>query len=280
MLIRHGKKVKNEVTIKPLGGWSKEDVSELWSYRELFWTFVMRDLKARYAQTIMGFGWALFQPLVQIITFTVIFGRVAKLPTDGVPYPLFVAAAILPWQYMSTVMGAAGLSLVNQQGMLGKIYFPRLLFPSTPILTGLVDFLISLFLLLALMIYFSTAPSITILFLPLFLAFMVILPFGIGLWLAALAIRYRDVRFAMGFVIRMLMYSAPVIYAASVVPDEYKAAYFWNPFAAVVEGFRASVLGLPIDLLVLAPGLGIALLILVSGAWYFRRMEHVFVDVI
>ena len=202
------------VTVTPITRWSKSDLLELWNYRDLFYFLVWRDIKVLYAQTVMGLGWAIMQPLVQIVIFTLIFGKVAKVPTEGIPYFLFSTLAIVPWTYMSTAMTMSGGSLVKDQSMLGKIYFPRIIYPLTPVLARLVDFFISLIIVAAAMIYYQVELTAQMLFVPLFVVFMVIVPLGIGFWLSALAIRYRDVKFAMPFAIRMLMFSAPIVYSA------------------------------------------------------------------
>jgi len=272
---------KDSITlITPPGGWVPVDFKELKSYRDLFYFLVMRDIKVLYAQTIMGFAWAVLNPLIQIIIFSIIFGKVARLPTDGIPYVLFSTVAIIPWTYMSEAMSASSQSLVGGQGMLGKVYFPRIIFPLTPVLAKLVDFSISLLLLTGVLIYYKVMPTWNLLYLPLLVLLMMSVPAGIGLWLSALAIRFRDVKFAMPFVIRMLIYSAPILYAASSVPEQYRLIYSLNPIVAVIEGYRAAILGLPMPWEYIFPGAVVAVILVFSGAMYFRRMEHVFADVI
>lgn len=266
--------------IKQPTGWELIDFKELLHYRDLFYFLVWRDIKVLYAQTILGFTWAIFNPLVQIVVFGVIFGKVAKLPTDGIPYVLFSTVAIIPWTYMSEALNHASQSLVGSQSMLGKVYFPRVIYPLTPVLAKLVDFSISLTLLVAVMIYYGVAPTWNLLLLPLFIILMMCIPAGLGMWLSALAIRFRDVKFAMAFVIRMLIYSAPILYTASTIPHQYRLIYSFNPFVAVIEGFRACLLGTPIVWQFIIPGAVTSILLLVSGAMYFKRMERVFVDVI
>jgi lipopolysaccharide transport system permease protein len=266
--------------IEPANGWEFPDFKELRAYQDLFYFLVWRDIKVLYAQTVLGFAWAILNPLIQIIIFSIIFGKVAKIPTDGIPYVLFSTVAIIPWTYMAESMNLSSQSLVSGQSMLGKVYFPRLVYPVTPILAKLVDFAISLLLLIAVMIYYSIAPTWNLLYLPLMVVLMMMVPAGIGLWLSALAIRYRDVKFAMPFVIRMLIYSAPILYTASSIPTEYRFLYSLNPIVAVVEGYRACLLGLPMPWEFIVPGAAVAVVLLVFGAIYFRRMERVFVDVI
>ncbi len=266
--------------IKSSTGWELIDFKELLDYRDLFYFLIWRDIKVLYAQTILGFSWALLNPLVQIAIFGIIFGKVANLQTDGIPYVLFSTVAIIPWTYMSEATNQSSQSLVSDQGMLGKVYFPRVIYPLTPVLAKLVDFSISLILLLAVMIYYGVAPTWNLLLLPIFVILMMCIPAGIGLWLSALAIRFRDVKFAMSFVIRMLIYTAPILYTASSIPDQYRLIYSLNPIVAVIEGFRACLLGTPIEWQFIVPGAVTSILLLASGAMYFRRMERVFVDVI
>ena len=272
---------KEQVSIiRPSRGWELINLRELLEYRDLFYFLVWKDIKAMYAQTILGFGWAILQPLIQILIFTIIFGKVAKIPTDGIPYFLFATVAIIPWTYMSTSMSLSGLSLITGQNMLGKVYFPRLIYPVTPVLTKLVDFGISLLIIVAVMVYYQVAPTMQLLYLPLFILMMMCVPMMAGLWLSSLSIRFRDVRFAMQFVIRMLMYSAPIVYTASSIPETYRFFYSLNPIVGVIEGFRASLLGLPMPWEYIVPGLVVCIIGMVGGALYFKRMERVIVDVI
>lgn len=261
-------------------GWSLFDFNELKDYRDLFYFLIWRDIKALYAQTILGFSWAILNPLIQIVIFSVIFGKVAKVPTDGIPYVLFSAVAIIPWTYMSDAMVKSSASLVTGQAMLGKIYFPRLLFPITPVLAKLVDFSISLILLFAIILFYKVPLSWNLLYLPVFILLMILIPAAIGLWLSALAIRYRDVKFAMPFVLRMLIYTAPILYSASTIPDNYRLIYSLNPLVGVIEGFRSCLLGTPMQIEYIIPGVIVAIVMLITGALYFKKMESIFVDVI
>ena len=266
--------------IESTGGWQLPDLKELRAYRDLFYFMVWRDIKVLYAQTILGFSWSILNPLVQIVIFSVIFGRVAKIPTDGIPYVLFSTVAVIPWTYMAEAMNGSSQSLVAGQSMLGKVYFPRIIYPLTPILAKLVDFGISIVLLTCVMLYYRVAPTWNLLYLPLLIVLMMAIPAGIGLWLSALAIRYRDVKFAMPFVIRMLIYSAPILYTASSIPEKFRIIYSLNPIVAVIEGYRACLLGTPVPWQHVVPGTITAMVVLLFGALYFRRMEKVFVDVI
>ena len=266
--------------ITPPKGWMPIDLKELKSYRDLFYFLVWRDIKVLYAQTVMGVAWAVLNPLIQIIIFSIIFGKVANISTDGIPYVLFSTVAIIPWTYMSESMNASSQSLVTGQSMLGKIYFPRVIFPLTSILAKLVDFSISLILLVAVLAYYQISPTWNLIYLPFLILLMMAIPAGMGLWLSSLAIRFRDVKFAMPFVIKMLIYSAPILYTASEIPEKYRLIYSLNPIVAVIEGYRACLLGLPMPWEYIIPGTVTAIILLIFGLYYFRKMEQIFVDVI
>lgn len=266
--------------IKPANGWQWINFKELFEYRDLAYYLVWRDITVMYAQTILGFSWAIIQPLLQIIIFSVIFGKVAKVPTGDVPYVLFSTVAIIPWTYISTALTQSSQSLVSKQNMLGKVYFPRLIFPLTPILSTLVNFSISILLLVTVMIYYKVAPTWNLLLFPLFVVLMMSIPAGLGMWLSALAIRYRDVKHAMQYIIQLLMYTAPIVYSAVTIPDTYRFIYSLNPIVGVIEGFRACLLGTDIPWIFIVPGMFSAVLLVMSGALYFKRMERVFADVI
>lgn len=266
--------------IKPKTGWQFINFRELKEYRDLFYFLVWRDVKVMYAQTILGLSWAVLQPLVQIIIFTIVFGKVAKVSTDGTPYMLFSTVAIIPWNFMSQAMTQSSQSLVTGQNMLGKIYFPRLIYPLTPVIARLIDFTISMVLILLVMVYYRVPPSWSILFFPLFVAFMMVIAAGVGMWLSAMAIRFRDVKHAMPFIVRMLIYTAPIVYSASSIPEAYRFLYSLNPIVGVIEGFRACLLGLPMPWQFIWPGMLTAVVLFVTGALYFNKMERVFVDVI
>ncbi|MCP5005000.1 MAG: ABC transporter permease [Planctomycetes bacterium] len=271
----------NAVTIiKPRSGWQLMDFKEMLEYRDLFFFLVWRDIKVLYAQTILGFSWAILTPLIQIVIFSIIFGKIAKLTTEGIPYILFSSVAVIPWTYMSDAMGTSSQSLVTGQGMLGKIYFPRLIYPLTSVLSKLVNFGISLIIILCLLFYYRITPTLNLMLLPIFVILMIIVPAGVGMWLSSLSIRFRDVRFAMSFIIRMLMYSAPIVYSAETIPEKYRMVYSLNPIVGVVEGYRACLLGTPMQWQYIWPGMIMTFFIFISGALYFKRMEHIVVDVI
>ena len=266
--------------IKPRSGWQIIDFKELREYRDLFFFMVWREIKVLYAQTILGFSWAILQPLIQIVIFTVVFGKVAKIPTEGIPYFLFSSVAIIPWTYTSQAMTQSSQSLVTGQSMLGKIYFPRLIFPLTPVFARVIDFAISMLIIVVVMAYYRVLPTWNLLLFPLFFVLMISIPAGIGMWLSALAIRFRDVKFAMPFIVRMLIYTAPIVYSASAIPEKYRVIYSLNPLVGVIEGFRACLLGTTFQWIYILPGIITATIVLFSGAYYFKSMERVFVDVI
>jgi lipopolysaccharide transport system permease protein len=266
--------------IKPRSGWQIIDFKELKEYRDLFFFLVWRDIKVLYAQTVLGLCWAILQPLIQIVIFTIVFGKVAKISTDGIPYILFSTVAIIPWTYMSQAITQSSQSLVLGQNMLGKVYFPRLIFPIMPVLARLIDFGISILLILGVALYYRVLPTWNLLLFPLFVVLMMSIGAGVGMWLSAMAIRFRDVKFAMPFVVRMLIYSAPIVYSASSIPKAYRTIYSLNPIVGVIEGFRSCLLGTPVPWQYIWPGMITAFILLISGAFYFKRMERVFVDVI
>lgn len=266
--------------IKPSTGWELINFKELREYRDLFYFLVWRDIKVIYAQTILGFAWAILNPLAQIIIFSIVFGNVAKVSSDGFPYILFSSVAVIPWTYMAEAMQHSSQSLVTGQALLDKIYFPRLLFPITGVLSKLVDFGISLIILVGLLVYFRVSPTVNLLFLPIFIVYMMCIPAGIGMWLSSLAVRFRDVRFAMQFLIRLLIYTAPIVYSASSIPAQYRMIYSLNPIVGVIEGFRACMLGTAMPWEYILPGMAATAILFVSGAFYFRRMENIFADVI
>lgn len=269
-----------QTVIEPRRGWQLLDLQELGHYRDLFTFLVWRDVRVLYAQTILGFAWAVLQPFFSMIVFTVVFGGLAAMPSDGLPYAVFSFAGLAPWTYFSNALTGAGSSLLGNSAMISKVYFPRVIIPMTPVIAKLVDFAIALVILLGLMAWYRIWPTWQIVWLPLLVLLMVLTAGGMGMLLAALGIQYRDVRFAMGFLTQLLMYAAPVVWPASLIPQVYRPLYGLYPMAGVIEGFRSALLGsvpMPWDLIV--PGLVSASLIFVLGIVYFRRMERVFSDV-
>ena len=269
-----------QTIIEPKSGWQLINWRELREYKDLFYFLVWRDIKVLYKQTVLGFAWAIIRPVFSMIVFSVIFGRLAQVPSDGVPYPIFSFAALVPWTYFSTAMSASTQSLVVNARMLTKIYFPRLIIPMTPVLAKLVDFGIAFLILLAMLGWFRIAPTRSVLFLPFLILLMILTASGIGMWLSAMAIQYRDVRHASQFISQLLMYAAPVVWPASLIPEQYRVLYGLYPMAGVIEGFRSALLGttpMPWDLIV--PGTFSAIVIAVTGILYFRRLERIFADV-
>jgi len=280
-LKRDGQSLGDALTvIQPKSGWQIIDFKELKDYQDLFYFLVWRDIKTLYAQTVLGFSWAILNPLIQIIIFGIIFGKVAKVSTDGIPYILFSSVAIIPWAYISQAMTQSSQSLTQGSNILGKVYFPRLIFPITPVLAKLVDFGISMLIILCVMLYYRVFPTWNLLWFPVFVGMMISIPLGVGLWLSSLAIRFRDIKHAMPFLIQMLMYTAPIVYSASSIPEGYRLLYSLNPIVGVIEGLRACLLGTPIPWLYIWPGILTAALLVISGALYFKRMERFVVDVI
>jgi lipopolysaccharide transport system permease protein len=273
-------KVLEPIVIEPRSGWRMLDFKELKEYRDLFFFLVWRDIKVLYAQTILGFSWAIIQPAVQIVIFTVVFGKVAQIPTEGIPYVLYSTAGIIPWTYISHSITHSSQSLVTGQSMLGKIYFPRLIFPMTAVLAKLVDFFLSMLIIVGVMIYYKVYPTWNTLYFPVFMLYMMSISAAAGLWLSAMAIRFRDVRYVTTYLIQMLMYSAPIVYSASAIPHNYRILYSFNPLVGVIEGYRSCLLGMPLPVHYIIPGMVTTLLLLIGGLIYFKRMERFFVDVI
>jgi lipopolysaccharide transport system permease protein len=269
------------VNIEPSKSWVSLELGELWKYRELLYFLVWRDIKVRYKQTVLGAAWAIIQPLFTMLVFSLFFGRLAKIPSDGIPYPLFTFAALVPWTFFANGLNQSSNSLVASANLLKKVYFPRLASPIATVLAGVVDFVLAFVVLLALMAFYGTTPTIHVLWTPLFLLLALVTSLGVGLWLAALNVKYRDVRYIVPFIIQVWMFSTPIVYPSSLLPGAWRTIYGLNPMVGVVEGFRWALLGSNN-----APGLIIvlssiaALLILVGGAFYFRHMEKSFADIV
>lgn len=270
-----------DLVIEP-GRLKKNYWNDLWRFRELFFFLAWRDILVRYKQTIIGLAWSLIRPFLTMIVFTVIFGRLAKLPSDGVPYPILVYAAMLPWQFFSTSFSEASNSLISNSNMLTKIYFPRLIIPASTVIVNFVDFLISFIILIGLMIWYQFVPSWTILFLPLFLGLAFLTAMGAGLYVAALNVKYRDFRYIVPFVVQFGLYISPVGFSSNIVPEKWRLLYSINPMVGVIDGFRWSILGG--DSRIYLPGLmlsiGLIIFLLIFSIWYFRKMEKSFADII
>jgi homopolymeric O-antigen transport system permease protein len=261
-------------------GWRVIDWGELCQYRDLFRFLIWREVKVRYAQSAIGIGWAIIEPVFSMLVFTIIFGQLAKVNSDGAPYAVFSFAALVPWTYFSNALVDGVNCLVSEANMLRKIYFPRMLMPLSAVVAKLVDFGIAMLVLFGLMGWYHVVPTWNVLLLPLPIILMMVTAAGLGLWLTALAVQYRDVKHAMSFVVRILMYAAPVVYPASLIPERYQLVYALNPMVGVIEGFRAALLGtraMPWNLL--AVGTLSAAIIAVLGTLYFRGRERLFADV-
>ncbi|MCY7273853.1 MAG: ABC transporter permease [Phormidesmis sp. CAN_BIN44] len=256
---------------------------DLWKYRELFYFLAWRDILVRYKQTAIGLAWALIRPFLTMVVFTIVFGNLAKLPAPiGVPYPILVFAAMLPWQFFSGAMSECSNSLISNSNLISKVYFPRLIVPTSAVIVSFVDFMISGMILLGLMAWYNFMPDWRILTLPLFILIAFAAAIGVGLWLAALNVEYRDFRYIVPFIVQFGLYISPVGFSSNVVPDQWRLIYSLNPMVSVIDGFRWAILrgSATIYLPGFALSLGLVFLLFVSGIWYFRRMERTFADVI
>ena len=267
--------------IEPSRGWVALKLSELWDYRELLYFLTWREVKVRYKQTALGAMWAIIQPLFTMLVFSLFFGRLAKVPSDGIPYPLFSLTGLIPWTFFANGLTQSSNSLVSSSNLISKVYFPRLTIPLAAVMSGVVDFAISFILLIGMMAFYRQAPPLRCVYLPLFFLLGFICALGVGLWLSALNVEYRDVRYTVPFLTQFWMFATPIAYPASMLHGIWRTIYGLNPMVGVVEGFRWALLGTNT-----APGPMIAVssfaavLILVGGAFYFRRMEKTFADIV
>src|SRR5947207_13345274 len=285
---RHGTAGETETSvtlpflrIEPSHGWVSLKLHELWEYRELLYFLIWRDVKVRYKQTVLGAAWAIIQPVMTMLVFSVFFGRLAKVPSDGIPYPVFAFAALLPWQLFAFALSESSNSLVGSQNLITKVYFPRLVIPISSVLAGLVDFAIAFAVLLGLMWYYGITPNAAIVFLPLFVVLAITTALAVGLWLSSLNVKYRDVRYTIPFLTQFWMFATLVAYPSSLVPEPWRALLGLNPMAGVVEGFRWALLGkasapgpIPIVSVVAVVAM------LVGGLVYFRKTESTFADIV
>jgi lipopolysaccharide transport system permease protein len=276
--------IKNEprkIIIRPTSGWAALNLRDLWVYRELVYFMTWRDLKVRYKQTLLGAGWAILQPFLTMVVFSIFFGNLAKVPSDGVPYPIFSYTALIPWTLFSKALQDASRSLVNNSHMITKVYFPRMILPLASVLAGIVDFLIAFVVLLGMMIYYHVVPTANIWTVPLFLLLALVTAIGVSLWLSALNVLYRDINYILPFLTQFWMYITPIAYPSSMIPEKWRMVYALNPMTGVVEGFRWALLGSG-----QAPGMMtlvsslVALVLLISGMFYFKRMERLFADMV
>jgi len=269
------------LVIRPTSGWVPLNLGDVWKYRELLYFLTWRDIKVRYKQTILGIAWAVIQPVFMMLIFTLFFGRLAKIPSDGLPYPIFAFTALLPWQMFSRALTDASTSLVVNERLITKVYFPRLLVPTSAVLASLVDFCIAFVLLLGMMLFYGIAPTGAVWTLPLFILLALMSALGIGFWLSALNAQFRDVRYTLPFLTQFWLFATPVVYPASLVPERWRLLYGLNPMTGVVEGFRWALLGKGGGIEpMLAVSVIVILVTFIGGLYYFRRMERTLADVV
>ncbi len=281
MSLKEDKIHLSPMLIRPASGWMTINLAELWEYRELLYFLTWRDIKVRYKQTFLGMAWAVVQPFFMMLIFTVFFGRLAKVSSDGLPYPIFVYTALLPWQLFSRALTDASTSLVVNERLITKVYFPRLLVPASAVLASLVDFGIAFVLLLGMMIFYAIAPTGAVWTLPLFILLALMSALGVGFWLSALNAQFRDVRYTLPFLTQFWFFATPVVYPASLVPERWRLLYGLNPMTGVVEGFRWALLGKGGGIEpMLAVSVIVILVTFIGGLYYFRRMERTLADVV
>ena len=269
------------MTIRPSRGWIALNLRDLWEYRELLYFLTWRDVKVRYKQTVMGAAWAIIQPFFSMVVFSLFFGKLARMPSDGIPYPLFSYAALVPWTFFANGLSQSSNSLVGSANLIKKVYFPRLVVPISSVVSGVVDFVLAFVVLLGMMFYFGAVPTWNVVWLPLLLLLALVTALGVGLWLTAMNVMFRDVRYAIPFLVQAWMFATPIAYPSSLLEEPWRTLYGVNPMAGVVEGFRWALLGTETapGPIVLVSAL-VAVALLVSGAFYFRRMEKTFADVV
>lgn len=267
--------------IDPPSAWPAIGLRELWEYRELLYFLIWRDIKVRYKQTVLGAAWAVIQPLFMMLVFSLFFGKLAGVPSDGIPYPVFTFCGLLPWQLFAYSVTQASNSVVGSQNLITKVYFPRLVVPISAVLGGVVDFAIAFVLLLAMMVYYGIVPAWQIVALPGLVLLAVLAALGVGLWLSALNVQYRDVRYTISFLVQFWLFATPVAYPSSIVPEKWRVLYALNPMVGVVDGFRWALLGKPESpVMPLLISVTVVFLLLIGGLYYFRRMEQEFADIV
>lgn len=271
---------KSVTLIRPTGKFEGLNLQELWTYRDLLFFLVWRDVSVRYKQTALGAAWAIIQPFFTMVVFSIFFGRLAKVPSDGIPYPIFAYVGLLPWIYFSTALGQGANSLVGSANLITKVYFPRLIIPMSTAVAGLIDFAIAFLILIGMMIFYGITPMWTIVLLPAFLLLAILTALAAGLWLSALNVQYRDVRYAVSFLTQFWMFATPVAYPSSLLSEPWRTIYGLNPMVGVIEGFRWALVGTPPPGPLLGVSALVSLIALVGGLFYFRRMEETFADVI
>jgi lipopolysaccharide transport system permease protein len=267
--------------IRPSRGWVSLKLGELWAYHELLYFLVWRDIKVRYKQTVLGAAWAILQPFMTMVVFSLFFGKLGKIPSEGVPYPIFSFAALVPWTFFATGLGQGANSLVGSQNLIKKVYFPRLVIPIASVLSGVVDFALAFLVLLGMMLFYGIVPTLNVLWLPLLLLLALVTSLGVSLWLSALNVQFRDIRYTVPFLTQFWLFATPIAYPSSLLPEPWRTLYGLNPMAGVVEGFRWALLGTasrPGPMILVSTVAAVTLL--VTGAFYFRRMEKTFADVV
>jgi lipopolysaccharide transport system permease protein len=267
--------------IQPSRGWVSLKLRDLWEYRELIYFLTWRDIKVRYKQTVLGAAWAIIQPFFTMVVFSLFFGKLGKIPSDGIPYPIFCYAALVPWTFFANGLSQSSNSLVGSANLIQKVYFPRLVMPISSVISGMVDFVLAFVVLLGMMLYFGVVPTWNVVWLPLLLLLALTTALGVGLWLSALNVEYRDVRYVVPFLTQFWMFASPIAYPSSLLSEPWRTLYGLNPMVGVVEGFRWALLGTqtaPGPLIIVSSLASLA--ILIGGAFYFRRMEKTFADVV
>ena len=267
--------------IRPSRGWISLNLRDLWEYRELLYFLTWRDIKVRYKQTVLGAAWAIIQPFFTMIVFSLFFGRLAKIPSDGIPYPIFSYAALVPWTFFANGLAQSSSSLVASANLITKVYFPRLVIPISAVISGGVDFALAFVVLLGMMLFYGIVPTGAVVWLPLLLLLALVTSLGVGLWLTAMNVQFRDVRYAVPFLVQAWLFASPIAYPSSLLDEPWRTLYGINPMAGVIEGFRWALLGTetaPGPIILVSALMAVGLL--VSGAFYFRRMEKTFADVV
>jgi lipopolysaccharide transport system permease protein len=268
------------VRIRPSRSWVALHVRELWAYRELLYFLTWRDVKVRYKQAALGAAWAIIQPVMTMLIFTLFFGKLAKIPSDGIPYPIFAYAALLPWTFFANAITNSGNSLVGSASLITKVYFPRLIVPAAAVGAGLVDFAIAFVVFIGLFVYYGFALTWQILLFPLLVVLTATLALGVGLWMSALNVKYRDIRYALPFLVQLWMFASPVIYPSSLMPEKWRWVLVINPLTGVIEGYRAALLGRPFMWGALAYSALASIAVLIYAAYFFRHMEREFADIV
>ena len=271
----------NILRIQPLKGWAPVRIRELWEYRELLYFLIWRDIKVRYKQTVLGGLWAIIQPFTTMVVFSLFFGKLGKIPSDNIPYPIFCYAALVPWTFFANGLTQSSDSLIGNANLIRKVYFPRLTIPIAAVLSGIVDFGLAFIVLLGMMLYYGVVPGFNLVWLPLFLLLTLVCSLGTGLWLSALNLKYRDVRYVVPFLTQLWLFVTPIAYPSSMLPQRWQLVYGLNPMAGVVKGFRWALLGTtPAPGPIIVVSSLASLLILIGGVFYFRNMERTFADLV